>query len=568
MQETRLGRYEIHDEIGRGAMGRVYRAWDPQIDRLVAVKVLVPQPGVEPEAMHEWRRRFQREARAAGRLAHPNIVTVFDVGEDEGRPYLVMELVPGRTLYAVLKADGPLPPPRAADIAEQVAAALDHAHQRGIVHRDIKPANILLTTAGAAKVTDFGIARIARDSTQSGGVWGSPSYMSPEQIAGRPLDGRSDVFSLATVLYESLSGQKPFPGEGITTIAYKIVHEEPVPIRAIVPTLPTGVDDWLARAMAKAPGVRYQRAGELASALREALERRPVPPPVGTVTARLPALRLRPPRRAPRGARRLLLGVGCILLAAVSLALWRPWPPMTQRPAGPAAPVQAATQPEAPPAPSQEIQKEARRRPSAEGVRRTRDRAVPAPAPPEPHAVLQAPRPAPPEAPAPAPEPLRPRFIGNTVVPTQDLEGLARDLVPLTPESIRTLLQRVHEHYAARGYTFARAVPKGQRDGEVELLLFEGRIRSIRPVGFEPPDEHAVLEAFKPVVQIGLVRTQELLEVTRGLGQRHRIIAQFRFEQGPDPASGELVVERRSFGGARPRPEPTQPPATTEGDGR
>jgi hypothetical protein len=379
--------------------------------------------------------------------------------------------------------------------------------------------------------------------------------MSPEQIAGRPLDGRSDVFSLATVLYESLSGHKPFPGESITTIAYKIVHEEPVPIRALVPALPTGIDDWLAKAMAKAPGVRYQRAGELAAALREALERRPVPPPAGAVTARLPILPLRRPlRRAPRGARRLLTGVGCLVLAAVSLALWRPWSPMAQRPAGPATPVQAATEPAAPAAPPQEVikevtKKETPRRP-AEGVRRARDRAAPAPAPPESHASLPAPEPTPAETPAPR-ELLRARFIGNTIMPARELEGLVRDLTPLTGESISALLLRVHEHYATRGYPFASAESRGERDGVLEVLVLEGHVRSVRPVGFHGTEEHAVMEAFQPVVHRGVARSQELQEATRTLSGRHRIIAQYRYEPGPDPGSGELVVERRSFGGTK-----------------
>jgi hemolysin activation/secretion protein len=238
---------------------------------------------------------------------------------------------------------------------------------------------------------------------------------------------------------------------------------------------------------------------------------------------------------------------------------------MAQRPAGPATPVQAATEPAAPAAPPQEVikevtKKEAPRRP-AEGVRRARDRAVPPPAPPEQHAALQTPQPAAPpaahspptpaETPAPPSEPHRARFIGNTVVPAQELEGLVRDLTPLTGESISTLLSRVQGHYAARGYPFARAQSRGQRDGELEVLVLEGHVRSVRPVGFHGTEEHAVMEAFQPVVHRGVARSQELQEATRTLSGRHRIIAQYRYEPGPDPGSGELVVERRSFGGTK-----------------
>ncbi|MBI2563135.1 MAG: serine/threonine protein kinase, partial [candidate division NC10 bacterium] len=256
----RLGRYELLEELGRGAMGVVYRARDPRIDRLVAIKVIAPVEGLDPAQIQQRRERFQREARAAGRLAHPNIVTVHDVGEEAGRAFLVMELIEGQTLAEVLRTRRPLPldevlraflvmeliegqtlaevlrtrRPLPLDevlaVGEQAAQALDYAHRHAIVHRDIKPANILLTRDGVAKVTDFGIARITgTETTQTGQTLGTTSYMSPEQIAGLPLDGRSDIFSLGAVLYELLSGEKAFPGETISTIVYRIVHEDPTP---------------------------------------------------------------------------------------------------------------------------------------------------------------------------------------------------------------------------------------------------------------------------------------------------------------------------------------------------
>jgi serine/threonine-protein kinase len=189
----RLGRYELLGELGRGAMGVVHKARDPKIDRLVALKVIAPAEELPPTERDQRRERFQREARAAGRLAHPNIVTVYDVGEDQGCDYLVMEFIEGQTLDEILRARRPLPLDEVLDIADQVAQALDYAHAHSIIHRDIKPANILLTREGVAKVTDFGIARITgTETTQTGQSLGTPSYMSPEQISGLKLDGRED----------------------------------------------------------------------------------------------------------------------------------------------------------------------------------------------------------------------------------------------------------------------------------------------------------------------------------------------------------------------------------------
>ena len=266
-----LGRYELLAELGRGAMGVVYKARDPKIDRLVAIKVLVPAAGLDAAQEQQRRDRFQREARAAGRLTHPNIVTIHDVGEDQGRAFLVMEFIEGESLEQILRQRRTLPPDQVVSIGEQVALALDHAHSHGIVHRDVKPANILLTRDGAIKVSDFGIARFTEDeAAQTGHIPGTPSYMSPEQVAGLPVDGRSDIFALGAVLYELLTGERAFPGETLNTILYRIVHEDPSPLRRLSPALPANLEACLQKAMAKNPGDRHARASEMAQDLHAA----------------------------------------------------------------------------------------------------------------------------------------------------------------------------------------------------------------------------------------------------------------------------------------------------------
>lgn len=301
----RLGRYELLEELGRGAMGVVYKARDPEIDRLVAIKVMAPAEGLDAAQAQQRRERFQREARAAGRLGHPNIVRVYDVSEDRGRAFLVMEFIEGQSLHRILRTRGPLPVDEVVTIGEQVASALDEAHRSGIVHRDVKPANILLTQSGVVKVTDFGIARIVGgDITQTGLALGSPSYMSPEQVAGQKVDGRSDIFSLGAALYELLSGEKAFPGETISTIVYRIVHEDPIPLRRLNPAFPAALDVCLKKALAKDPTQRYARAADLARGLRAAAKGEPRPverprPPVVTEAAR-PRPR---PRETPESSR-------------------------------------------------------------------------------------------------------------------------------------------------------------------------------------------------------------------------------------------------------------------------
>ena len=267
-----LGRYRILGELGRGAMGTVFRAVDPLIEREVAIKTLLPD--IPAELLNEVRERFLREARSAGRLNHPNIVTIFDVGEDAGVAYIAMELLEGRSLQQMLRHQPRLPHGTAADIATQVADALDHAQQYKIVHRDIKPGNIMVGATGRCKITDFGIAYVPTSSmTQTGATLGSPKYMSPEQVSGAPLDGRADVFSLGVVLYEMLTGRNPFVRESDTSplqVMHRISLEPHRALRDLDATLPAAFDHIIARALAKKPQDRYARAADMAQDLRKA----------------------------------------------------------------------------------------------------------------------------------------------------------------------------------------------------------------------------------------------------------------------------------------------------------
>jgi serine/threonine-protein kinase len=267
---TKAGRYEIQGELGRGAMGVVYKAVDPVIGRTVAVKTLkLSEEGTglsKPELLN----RFQTEARAAGLLTHPNIVVVFDAGEEDGLFYITMELVEGKSLQALLDAGQAFPLPRVLRIMEQTCNALQFAHERSIVHRDIKPANLMLTADDTVKVTDFGTAKILQFGTvqQTAHVMGTPSYMSPEQVKGRVVDGRSDIFSLGVMLYEMITAEKPFPGQNITTVIYKIVNEEPVPPRTIDPSIHAGLSAVVMKALAKDPAARYQSCKEMLDDLK------------------------------------------------------------------------------------------------------------------------------------------------------------------------------------------------------------------------------------------------------------------------------------------------------------
>ncbi len=266
----KAGRYEIIGELGRGAMGVVYKATDPVIGRTVAVKTIKLSEEGTGLSRPELLTRFQTEARAAGLLTHPNIVVVFDAGEEDGLYYITMELVEGKSLQAHLDGGQAFALPRVLRIMEQTCSALQFAHERNVVHRDIKPANIMLTADDTVKVTDFGTAKILQFGTmqQTAHVMGTPSYMSPEQVKGRAVDGRSDIFSLGVMLYEMVTGEKPFPGQNITTVIYKIVNEEPVPPRQIDPSIHPGISAVVMKALAKEPEARYQSCREMLEDLR------------------------------------------------------------------------------------------------------------------------------------------------------------------------------------------------------------------------------------------------------------------------------------------------------------
>ena len=277
-----LGRYEIVAEVGRGAMGAVYKARDPKIDRFVAIKTVLLHQAVVQE-QQEFRRRFFIEAQAAGRLLHPGIVAVFDMGEapETSDPYIVMEYIEGVTLRELLASKGKkLPVEEALRIVQELAEALDYAHSQGVVHRDMKPANILITRDGQAKISDFGIAQLdLTQMTLPGRVLGTPAYMSPEQLEGKQVDGRSDLFSLGAILYTSLTGYRPFQGNSATTVCYKVANHEPMQPTSLCAELPHELDGVISRALAKNPADRYQRGKEFADDLRALREKRPVRKP-------------------------------------------------------------------------------------------------------------------------------------------------------------------------------------------------------------------------------------------------------------------------------------------------
>ena len=270
-EPTRIGKYAIESVLGKGAMGVVYKAFDPGIERVVAIKT-VRKDRVDQDLIEQSMARFKNEAKAAGRLLHPNIVSVYEYGEDEANAFIVMEYVEGTGLREYLARKASFDLPHVASIMTQLLRALDFAHERGVIHRDIKPANLILTADGTLKVADFGIARIDTSNlTTLGMVMGTPSYMSPEQCQGQPVDRRSDLFSAAVVLYELLAGEKPFAG-ATETIAYKICHENPRPASSVSRlTLSPTIDAVLAVALDKSPDARFQNARAFGRALREAL---------------------------------------------------------------------------------------------------------------------------------------------------------------------------------------------------------------------------------------------------------------------------------------------------------
>jgi len=341
MEVTKLGKYEIRATIGRGAVGVVYQAWDPLMARTVAIKAL-PLLDLDDEGKEQYA-RFKREAQAAARLHHPNIVSAFDYGETDTSAYIVMEFLSGPSLKSMLARRDPLPLDRIGTIMHGLLSGLQHSHGRGVVHRDIKPANIVFSGEGEVKITDFGIAHLDTSGmTRAGSVLGTPAYMAPEQVLGDPVDARTDLFSTGVVLYEMLTGRRPFEGS-TSSIMHKIVHLHPPQPLQLAATVSAAIDAVIAKALAKNPDERYQSAAEFDAALSSELARTreavPAVPPMGEpestvqvhrsspVTARQaePLLTRATPTPARtssvggRGHWRLLLGgTGAVALAAIA----------------------------------------------------------------------------------------------------------------------------------------------------------------------------------------------------------------------------------------------------------
>lgn len=266
--ESHLGRYEILEELGRGEMGVVYKAHDPLIDRYVAIKTIDLQKLSENEK-DEYKARFYQEAKAAGHLNHPNIITIHDLGRKGDIAYIAMELMEGPELQDIVAENQPLSIGEKLDVAFQVAEGLAYAHEHGVVHRDIKPSNIMVLRGRHVKIADFGIARMESSlwRTQTDKIIGSPLYMSPEQIQSHPIDQRSDIFSFGIVLYQMLTGRLPFKGENINAVMYQIINEEPQKPGSLNPEIPDMLDHIVAKCLAKKPEDRYLNANELAGDL-------------------------------------------------------------------------------------------------------------------------------------------------------------------------------------------------------------------------------------------------------------------------------------------------------------
>jgi CHASE2 domain-containing sensor protein len=274
VEKPMLGRYQVEKELGKGAMGVVYLGKDPKIGRVVAIKTMALAQEFEPDELVEVKERFFREAETAGRLNHPNIVTMYDAGEEHDLAYIAMEFLKGKDLAPYTKPEQLLPLAKVMDIVAKTADALDYAHGNNVVHRDIKPANIMYEEeAGVVKVTDFGIARITDSSkTKTGMVLGTPSYMSPEQLAGKKVDGRSDLFSLGVMLYQMSTGQLPFTGDSMATLMFKIANETHAGVKTIKPELPQCLSDIIDRMLEKDIDKRYARGSEIAADIRRCAE--------------------------------------------------------------------------------------------------------------------------------------------------------------------------------------------------------------------------------------------------------------------------------------------------------
>lgn len=413
-----LGRYQILGEIARGAMGVIYKARDPLIDRVVAVKTIAL--AFTPSEIEAFERRFFREAKSAGRLNHPNIVTIYDVGKSGDVAYIAMEYLDGRSLREVLDSGVVLPHDQVADIGAQVAEGLAFAHGQQVIHRDVKPANIMVLHTGRVKITDFGIALLPTGTrTLTANVFGSPRYTSPEQVMGRPVDGRSDIFSLGAVIYEMLTGLPPFSADDLNGILKQVLSEPTPPPSSHNPTIPSAFDHIIGKALAKDPDDRYQDAAAMAADLRNyaSLEfdtpgPAPLPAlehPTGEIRAprvplSLPDAATDPvsagPATAGRAKLRLGLGIGAaVVLVVIAFAVGLR-SPTAEKPAPATAPVAVAT-------PASEPVRDAGAAKSAVPVAAPAPMAASAPvaatAAPAPVATTAAPNPAATAVPAPTP---------------------------------------------------------------------------------------------------------------------------------------------------------------------
>jgi serine/threonine-protein kinase len=324
-----LGQYQVWEEIGRGGMGVVYRGYDPLIGREVALKTIHLYAIADPRERQEMQERLQREAQSAGRLSHPNIVTIYQIGYAELHPgqttaFLAMEFVPGPNLSALLGTLRGGPPETIVAYLRQAAAALDYAHSRGVIHRDIKPANLLVSPEGVLKVADFGVAKIVTQTvTMTGTVLGSPAYMSPEQIKAEKIDGRTDQYSLAVVAYELFSGRKPFEAETLSSLVYKIAQQPPPPLETVPPQLAGRVGPVLFRALAKEPEARYRTCMEFVAALEASLRApayaaaRPLVAPKAEIQGAPPPKPKPKMRVSPR-----LAGVAAAVCAGIAALGW------------------------------------------------------------------------------------------------------------------------------------------------------------------------------------------------------------------------------------------------------
>ncbi len=469
MEDGKLGKYEISGILGKGAMGTVYDAHDPVIDRRVAIKTLALPDATDTEAQQELA-RFKREAQAAGRLTHPNIIGVFDYGETATLAYIVMEFVDGPSLKSLLDKNERFPPAETVRIIEELLTGLQFSHDRGVVHRDIKPGNVMLTRDGQVKIADFGIARMESSSmTQAGTIMGTPAYMSPEQFMGQTVDARTDIYSVGVLLYQMLTGERPFEGS-MTAIMHKVLNVSPPHPSELSVTAPEALDPVVARAMAKRPSQRYASANEFARSLRAAFQGQMLAPEVIDIEATIVAAPVKvtappaaplvqaaaaPPSRSPpalsterRSIVPLVAGL-TILATGLGGGVWY-W--LGQRPSQPAAMI--ATTPSSVPGTSMppftsQLQSPPASEPSSDpGMRPMLGAAPPptdTPVPAAPASSIAQPAPSPVEvSPSPTPDApisVAPADIQPSQPPAQPTSEIAAVVAPPSQAALRSALQ-------------------------------------------------------------------------------------------------------------------------------